>query len=46
MAKAVNAGKVFINSYETEGGVEPPFKGIEKFGHRREKGFDALYEFS
>ena len=46
VAKAVNAGQVFINNYGAGGGVELPFGGVGKSGHGREKGFEALYSFS
>lgn len=46
MAKALNAGQVFINNYGAGGGVELPFGGVGKSGHGREKGFEALYGFS
>ncbi len=40
------AGQVFINGYGAGGGIELPFGGMKKSGHGREKGFEALYEFS
>ena len=40
------AGQVFINGYGAGGGIELPFGGMRKSGHGREKGFEALYEFS
>jgi len=46
LAKALNAGQVFINNYGAGGGVELPFGGVGKSGHGREKGFEALYGFS
>lgn len=46
VARAVRAGQVFINSYAVGGGVELPFGGFGKSGHGREKGVEALYEFS
>ena len=46
VAKAINAGQVFINNYGAGGGVELPFGGVRKSGHGREKGFEALYGFS
>lgn len=46
MAKAVQAGQLFINNYGAGGGVELPFGGIGKSGFGREKGFEALYGFS
>lgn len=46
MMKALRAGQVFINAYGAAGGIELPFGGFKKSSHGREKGFDALYEFS
>jgi len=46
IAKGVRSGQVFINAYGAGGGVELPFGGFRKSGHGREKGFEALYEFS
>ena len=46
VAKAINAGQVFVNNYGAGGGVELPFGGVNKSGHGREKGFEALYGFS
>ncbi len=46
VAKAVRSGQVYINAYGAGGGVELPFGGFRKSGHGREKGFEALYEFS
>ncbi len=46
VAKAVRSGQVFINAYGAGGGVELPFGGFKKSGHGREKGLEALYEFS
>ncbi len=46
MARAVRSGQVFVNSYGAGGGVELPFGGFKKSGHGREKGFEALNEFT
>jgi aldehyde dehydrogenase (NAD+) len=46
MARALQAGQVFINNYGAGGGVELPFGGVKRSGHGREKGFEALYHFS
>ncbi|MDO5606705.1 MAG: aldehyde dehydrogenase family protein [Paracoccus sp. (in: a-proteobacteria)] len=46
MARGIRAGQVFINAYGAGGGIELPFGGVKKSGHGREKGFEALYEFS
>ena len=46
MAKRVKSGQVFINNYGAGGGVELPFGGVKSSGHGREKGFEALYEFT
>lgn len=46
VARAMRCGQVFINGYGAGGGIELPFGGVKKSGHGREKGFEALYEFS
>ncbi|KZL09480.1 Aldehyde dehydrogenase PuuC [Pseudovibrio axinellae] len=46
VAKAIRSGQVFINTYGAGGGVELPFGGVKKSGHGKEKGFEALKEFS
>jgi aldehyde dehydrogenase (NAD+) len=46
VSKAMRCGQVFINGYGAGGGVELPFGGVRKSGHGREKGFEALHEFS
>jgi aldehyde dehydrogenase (NAD+) len=46
VARQVRAGQVYINAYGAGGGIELPFGGMKKSGHGREKGFEALYEFS
>ena len=46
LARALEAGQVFVNDYGAGGGVELPFGGVGKSGHGREKGFEALYGFS
>ncbi|GHB46378.1 aldehyde dehydrogenase [Pseudovibrio japonicus] len=46
VAKALRSGQVFVNTYGAGGGVELPFGGVKKSGHGREKGFEALKEFS
>jgi DNA-binding transcriptional LysR family regulator len=46
MAKRLRAGQVFINDYGARGGAEPPFGGVGKSGHGREKGFEARNAFT
>ena len=42
MARAIQSGQVFVNSYGAGGGVELPFGGVKHSGYGREKGFEAL----
>ncbi|MEQ1768322.1 MAG: aldehyde dehydrogenase family protein [Devosia sp.] len=46
MAKRIRAGQIFVNCYGAGAGIELPFGGIGKSGHGREKGFQALEEFT
>jgi aldehyde dehydrogenase (NAD+)/betaine-aldehyde dehydrogenase len=46
LAKELRAGQVYINTYGAGGGVELPFGGFKRSGHGREKGYEALYEYS
>ena len=46
LARALEAGQVFVNDYGAGGGVELPFGGVGRSGHGREKGFAALYGFT
>ena len=46
VAKKLRCGQVFVNGYGAGGGIELPFGGVKKSGHGREKGMEALYEFS
>jgi aldehyde dehydrogenase (NAD+) len=46
IARAMRCGQVFVNGFGAAGGVELPFGGVKKSGHGREKGFEALYEFT
>lgn len=46
VAKKMRCGQVFVNGYGAGGGIELPFGGVKKSGHGREKGFEALKEFS
>ncbi|MGH8233563.1 MAG: aldehyde dehydrogenase family protein [Rhodanobacteraceae bacterium] len=46
MARRLRCGQVFVNNYGAGGGIELPFGGVGASGHGREKGFEALYEFT
>lgn len=46
VARKVRAGQVYVNAYGAGGGIELPFGGTRKSGHGREKGLEALHEFT
>ncbi|MBB5223688.1 aldehyde dehydrogenase (NAD+) [Amaricoccus macauensis] len=46
MATALRAGQVFVNGYGAGSGIELPFGGMGRSGHGREKGMEALREFT
>jgi aldehyde dehydrogenase (NAD+)/betaine-aldehyde dehydrogenase len=46
VARAIEAGQVFVNGYAAGGGVELPFGGFKDSGFGREKGFEALGEYT
>ncbi|MFM0326974.1 aldehyde dehydrogenase family protein [Caballeronia glebae] len=46
VAKKLRVGQVFINNYGAGGGIELPFGGVKRSGHGREKGLEALKEYT
>jgi aldehyde dehydrogenase (NAD+) len=46
LARALQAGQVFINNFGAGGGVELPFGGVKRSGFGREKGFEGLKSFT
>lgn len=46
LAKKLRVGQVFINNYGAGGGIELPFGGVKRSGHGREKGLEALREYT
>ena len=44
--RELSAGQVFVNTYAVAGGVELTFGGYKRSGFGREKGFDALREYT
>ncbi len=46
LAHALKAGRVFVNTYGADGGVEQSFGSMKGSGFGREQGFEALYGFS
>jgi aldehyde dehydrogenase (NAD+)/betaine-aldehyde dehydrogenase len=46
LARELQAGQVFVNTYGAGGGVELPFGGRKLSGHGREKGFEGLLGFT
>ena len=46
LARALQAGQIFVNNYGAAGGIELPFGGVKRSGFGREKGFEGLYGFA
>ncbi len=46
VAKKLRVGQVYVNGYGAGGGIELPFGGFKRSGHGREKGFEALHEYT
>jgi len=46
LVRELQAGQVFVNNYAAAGGAELTFGGYKESGIGREKGFDALREFT
>lgn len=46
VAAAVQSGQVFVNGYGAGGGVALPFGGVKKSGFGREKGLEALHNYT
>jgi len=46
VSRRIRAGQVYVNGFGAGGGIELPFGGMKKSGHGREKGLEALLEFS
>lgn len=46
LAKTIRAGQVYVNNWGVGGGVELPFGGYKKSGIGREKGIQALDEYT
>jgi aldehyde dehydrogenase (NAD+) len=46
VAAQIDAGQVYVNAYGAGGGVELPFGGFKKSGYGREKGIEALGEYT
>ncbi|MEW6472300.1 MAG: aldehyde dehydrogenase family protein [Actinomycetota bacterium] len=46
LARGIQAGQVYLNSYGAAGGIGLPFGGVKKSGFGREKGVEAVYEYT
>jgi aldehyde dehydrogenase (NAD+)/betaine-aldehyde dehydrogenase len=46
LTRELRMGQIFVNNYSAAGAVELPFGGYKRSGFGREKGFEALREYS
>ncbi|TCP28768.1 aldehyde dehydrogenase (NAD+) [Scopulibacillus darangshiensis] len=46
LAEKIRAGQIFINNYGAGGGIQMPFGGYKKSGFGREKGLEALRNYT
>ena len=46
VARGLQAGQVYVNTYGAGGGAELPFGGVKRSGHGREKGFEGLLAYT
>lgn len=46
VGRQMEVGQVFVNCFGAGGGIELPFGGMKKSGHGREKGWEAMNEFT
>jgi len=46
LAAHLQAGQIFVNTYGAGGNVEVPFGGYKRSGYGREKGFEAILEYT
>ncbi|MDQ0219262.1 aldehyde dehydrogenase family protein [Peribacillus cavernae] len=46
LAGGIRAGQIFINNYGAGGGIQMPFGGYKKSGFGREKGLEALKNYT
>lgn len=46
LARNLDCGQVFVNTYGAGGGVELPFGGVKRSGYGREKGMEGIYSFT
>lgn len=46
LAERIRAGQIFINNYGAGGGIQMPFGGYKKSGFGREKGLEALKNYT
>ncbi|MCP3027902.1 aldehyde dehydrogenase family protein [Halobacillus sp. A5] len=46
LADQIQSGQVFVNNYGAGGGIQMPFGGYKRSGFGREKGFEALKNYT